>query len=69
MVEIEGFALRAAILQECQNYLKIKMHTINDKTHYISTISRKSKELWTVYGKDNDDDDDNHDDEPTEDNN
>ena len=38
MVEIEGFALRAAILQDCQNYLKIKMHTINDKTRYISTI-------------------------------
>ena len=69
MVEIEGFALRAAILHECQNYLKIKMHTINDKTRYISTISRKNKGLWTVYDKDNDDDDEDHDDEPTEDNN
>ena len=45
------------------------MHTINDKTRYISTISRKNKGLWTVYDKDNDDDDEDHDDEPTEDNN
>ena len=45
------------------------MHTINDKTRYISTISRKKKGLRIVYDKDNDDDDDDHDDEPTEDNN
>ena len=69
MVEIEGFALRVAILHECQNYLKIKTHTIKDKTRYISTISRKNRGLWTVYDKDNDDDYDDHDDEPTEDNN
>ena len=48
MVEIAGFALLAAILHECQN-LKIKVAAINDKTRYISTISRKNRGLWTVY--------------------
>ena len=48
MVENAGFALLAAILHECQN-LKIKVAAINDKTRYISTISRKNRGLWTVY--------------------
>ena len=48
MVEIAGFALLAAILHERQN-LKIKVTAINDKTRYISTISRKNRVLWTVY--------------------
>ena len=49
IVQIERFALRAAILHECQNYyLKIKMAAINGRTRYISTISRKNRGLWTV---------------------
>ena len=44
----------AAILEECQIYLGggerlTKMAVINGKTHYISTISRINKVLWTFY--------------------
>ena len=56
---MERFALRDAILNECQEYLggggvweearKIKMAVINGNTRYISTISRKNRGLWTVY--------------------
>ena len=55
------FALRAAILHECQIFLgagagvpapsvhlKTKMAAINVKTRYISTISRENRGLWTV---------------------